>query len=121
LDATLRLRAPAAEVRPPIWFAGQISGTEGYVGSAMSGLVAGLNATRYLRGQPALVFPETTMIGALLHYISHADAKGFQPMKANFGLMAPLAKRVRRKRERYQAYARRALSDLECCLADRPE
>jgi methylenetetrahydrofolate--tRNA-(uracil-5-)-methyltransferase len=121
LDATLRLRAPAAEARPPIWFAGQISGTEGYVGSAMSGLVAGLNATRYLRGQPALVFPETTMIGALLHYISHADAKGFQPMKANFGLMAPLAKRVRRKRERYQAYARRALSDLECCLADRPE
>jgi methylenetetrahydrofolate--tRNA-(uracil-5-)-methyltransferase len=52
------------------------------------------------------------MIGALLHYVSHADVKDFQPMKANFGLLPPLEKRVRRKRERYQAYARRALSDL---------
>ncbi len=112
LDATLRLDLSVADSRPPIWFAGQITGTEGYVGSAMSGLVAGLNATRFSRGQSPLVFPQTTMIGALLHYISHAAPKDFQPMKANFGLMPPLERRVRRKKERYQAYARRALGDL---------
>jgi methylenetetrahydrofolate--tRNA-(uracil-5-)-methyltransferase len=108
LDETLRY-----SLVPPLWFAGQVTGTEGYVGSAMGGLVAGLNAARFLQGQPPLVFPETTMIGALLHYISHADPQDFQPMKANFGLMPPLEKRVRRKQERYQAYARRALAGLE--------
>jgi methylenetetrahydrofolate--tRNA-(uracil-5-)-methyltransferase len=132
LDATLRLRpltspgprgapvpapqvqvAGAGNLQPPTWFAGQITGTEGYVGSAMGGLVAGLNAARTLRGRPPLAFPPTTMIGALLHYISHAEPKGFQPMKANFGLLPPLEKRVRRKAERYQAYARRALADLQ--------
>jgi len=123
LDATLRLRTSVSNsqspisqsptFQPPIWFAGQITGTEGYVGSAMSGLVAGLNAVRFLRGRPPLVFPPTTMIGALLHYISHADPKDFQPMKANFGLLPPLEKRVRRKRDRYQAYARRALTALQ--------
>jgi methylenetetrahydrofolate--tRNA-(uracil-5-)-methyltransferase len=116
LDASLRFSNRRVRPGGPIWFAGQITGTEGYVGSAMSGLVAGLNATRYLRDQSALMFPETTMIGALLHYISHAEPKEFQPMKANFGLMPPLEKRIRRKRERYQAYARRALSDLQSFL-----
>jgi len=101
---------------PLIWFAGQITGTEGYVGSAMGGLVAGLNAARYLRGWPPLIYPRTTMIGALLHYISHADPDGFQPMKANFGLLPPLELRIRRKSERYQAYARRALADLEATV-----
>lgn len=113
LDATLRLNTPDADSRPPIWFAGQITGTEGYVGSAMGGLVAGLNAALYLQGQPALAFPPTTMMGALLHYVSNADPQVFQPMKANFGLMPVLEKRVRRKKERYQAYARRALADLQ--------
>jgi methylenetetrahydrofolate--tRNA-(uracil-5-)-methyltransferase len=112
LDATLCFRMPTPNSGNPIWFGGQVTGTEGYVGSAMSGLIAGLNASRHLRGQPALIFPQTTMIGALLYYISHADPGDFQPMKANFGLMPPLERRVRRKRERYQAYARRALSDL---------
>lgn len=111
LDETLRYRG----IRP-LWFAGQVTGTEGYVGSAMGGLVAGLNAVRFLRNQPPLIFPQTTMIGALLHYISHADPKDFQPMKANFGLMPPLEKRVRRKQERYQAYARRALADLRSVI-----
>jgi methylenetetrahydrofolate--tRNA-(uracil-5-)-methyltransferase len=78
----------------------------------MSGLVAGLNASRHLNGQPGLIFPQTTMIGALLYYVSHADSNDFQPMKANFGLMPPLEKRVRRKRDRYRTYARRSLSDL---------
>jgi methylenetetrahydrofolate--tRNA-(uracil-5-)-methyltransferase len=113
LDETLRFRLPSANSRPPIWFAGQITGTEGYVGSAMGGLVAGLNAARCLRGQRSLVFPRTTMLGALLHYVSHADPKDFQPMKANFGLMPALEKRVRRKRDRHQSYARRALADLQ--------
>jgi methylenetetrahydrofolate--tRNA-(uracil-5-)-methyltransferase len=84
----------------------------------MSGLVAGLNAVHFFQKTSPLVFPPTTMTGALLHYISHADPKDFQPMKANFGLMPPLAKRVRRKRERYQAYAQRALTDLQSMLAD---
>jgi methylenetetrahydrofolate--tRNA-(uracil-5-)-methyltransferase len=109
----LRFRPPISNPQSPTWFAGQITGTEGYVGSAMSGLVAGLNAARTLRGRPPLAFPPTTMIGALLYYISHAEPKDFQPMKANFGLLPPLEKRVRRKAERYQAYARRALADLE--------
>jgi methylenetetrahydrofolate--tRNA-(uracil-5-)-methyltransferase len=123
LDAALRLQLPPARAaqpgratsnfQPPTWFAGQITGTEGYVGSAMSGLVAGLNAARTLRGQPPLAFPPPTMIGALLHYISHAEPRDFQPMKANFGLLPPLEKRVRRKAERYQAYASRALADLQ--------
>ena len=120
LDATLRLQprtsspqSPTSNFQFPAWFAGQITGTEGYVGSAMSGLVAGLNAARTLSGRPPLAFPPTTMIGALLHYISHAEPKDFQPMKANFGLLPPLEKRVRRKSERYQAYASRALADLQ--------
>jgi methylenetetrahydrofolate--tRNA-(uracil-5-)-methyltransferase len=112
LDATLRFHRPTPDSRGPIWFAGQITGTEGYVGAAMSGLVAGLNASRHLNGQPGLIFPQTTMIGALLYYVSHADSNDFQPMKANFGLMPPLEKRVRRKRDRYRTYARRSLSDL---------
>lgn len=115
LDATLRFKSTARPGRC-IWFAGQITGTEGYVGSAMSGLVAGINASRHLEGKPALVFPQTSMIGALLNYISHAESSDFQPMKANFGLLPPLEKRVRRKRDRYQAYARRALSDLDAFI-----
>jgi len=118
LDASLRLRAPALGSPPPIWFAGQITGTEGYVGSAMGGLVAGLNAVRTWRGEAPLVFPPTTMIGALLHYISHAEPENFQPMKANFGLLPALERQVRRKRERYEAYSRRALSDLETFLRE---
>lgn len=117
LDATLRLRDSVPHLGP-LWFAGQLTGTEGYVGSAMSGLVAGLNAVRYLHNQPELIFPSTTMLGSLLHYISHAEPNGFQPMKANFGLLPALEKRVRRKRERYQAYARRAQFDLRSFIEE---
>jgi methylenetetrahydrofolate--tRNA-(uracil-5-)-methyltransferase len=116
LDDGLRLQSSPSRPPNPIWMAGQITGTEGYVGSAMGGLVAGLNAVRFWRALPPLAFPPTTMVGALLHYISHANAEEFQPMKANFGLMPPLACRVRRKRDRYQAYARRALTDLQPVL-----
>jgi methylenetetrahydrofolate--tRNA-(uracil-5-)-methyltransferase len=110
-----RLLTPALEfrTRQGLFFAGQITGTEGYVGSAASGLVAGINAARRLQGQVPLHFPGTTMLGALCHYVSSADPDSFQPMKANFGLLPPMQPRVRNKRARYQAYARRALDDME--------
>ncbi len=111
LHPTLQFRK-----REDLFFAGQITGTEGYVGSAMGGLVAGLNAARLIHGEEPLVFPRTTMMGALLHYITHADPRDFQPMKANFGLLPPLERRVRNKRQRYRMYAERALRDLEAFL-----
>lgn len=99
--------------RDDLFFAGQIAGTEGYVGSVASGLVAGLNAARLAQDQNPVSFPPTTMIGALCHYVCGAAPDGFQPMKANFGLFPPLDPPVRGKRERYAAYAQRALRDLE--------
>ena len=99
--------------RDDLFFAGQITGTEGYIGSVASGLVAGLNAARLVAGQPLLVFPPTTMVGALCRYVAGADPRHFQPMKANFGLLPSLEPPVRNKRARYAAYARRALADLE--------
>ena len=82
----------------------------------MGGLVAGINLTRLLQGQPPLVMPQTTMIGALLHYITHAEPEDFQPMKANMGLLPELNKRIRSKIERYAAYATRAETDLTTYL-----
>ncbi len=102
--------------RDDLFFAGQITGVEGYVGNAASGLLAGLNMTRLLGKQSLLTLPKTTMLGALCHYITHAEPKDFQPMKANFGLMPPFAKKIRNKRARYQAYTERALQDLEQLL-----
>ena len=91
-----------------IFFGGQITGTEGYVASTASGLVAGINGARLLRSERLLIFPGETMLGALLHYVTHADPQDFQPMKPNFGLLPPLEGRVRGKRQRRQAYAERA-------------
>ncbi|MCB0182235.1 MAG: methylenetetrahydrofolate--tRNA-(uracil(54)-C(5))-methyltransferase (FADH(2)-oxidizing) TrmFO, partial [Anaerolineae bacterium] len=102
--------------RPDLFFAGQITGVEGYIGNAATGLLAGLNAARWLQGQPPVTLPETTMLGALCHYVTHAEPKDFQPMKANFGLMPPLAQKIRNKRDRYQAYADRALDDLDAVI-----
>ncbi len=99
--------------REDLFFAGQITGTEGYIGSIASGWVAGVNAARRALGRPALVLPRTTMIGALCGYVSSAEGTTFQPMKANFGLLPPLDPPVRNKRQRYAAYSRRALADLE--------
>ncbi len=98
--------------RADLFFAGQITGTEGYVGSVAGGFVAGANAARLAMELAPVSFPETTMIGALCSYVSRAEPRGFQPMKANFGLLPPLAPPVRKKRERYAAYARRGLADL---------
>jgi len=103
--------------RTDLFFAGQITGTEGYIGSVASGLVAGVNAARLAVSRPCLSFPGTTMIGALCEYVSRATADNFQPMKANFGLLPPLDPPVRNKRARYAAYARRALADLEHYIA----
>lgn len=103
--------------RESLFFAGQITGTEGYVGSTMGGLIAGINMARMLDGAPLLTPPPTTMIGALLHYITHAEPDNFQPMKANMGLLPELTKRVRGKRDRYAAYAERAQEDMDAYLA----
>ncbi|HEY74372.1 MAG: methylenetetrahydrofolate--tRNA-(uracil(54)-C(5))-methyltransferase (FADH(2)-oxidizing) TrmFO [Chloroflexi bacterium] len=108
LEATMEFRA-----RPGLFFAGQITGVEGYVGSVGSGWVAGVNVARSVLGQEPLVLPRATMLGALCHYASHAEPKSFQPMKANFGLMPPLSPPVRNKQKRYQAYAERAMSNLK--------
>ncbi len=104
--------------RDDLFFAGQLIGTEGYVGSTAGGLLAGVNLARLVAGQEPLVMPRATMMGALFHYVTHAEPKDFQPMKANFGIMPPLQPRVRRKRERYQKYAARALAALESWMTE---
>lgn len=111
LDATMQFRH-----RENLWFAGQITGVEGYVGNVGTGLVAGINAARALHGQPQMVLPQTTMMGALCFYVSHAEARHFQPMKANFGILPALEAPPKGKRERASAYAERALRDLEALL-----
>ena len=103
--------------RDDLFLAGQITGVEGYLGNAATGLLAGINAARLLNGQTPVILPETTMLGSLCHYVTHAEPKDFQPMKANFGLMPPFEKKIRNKRVRYQAYADRALADLEAVIA----
>jgi methylenetetrahydrofolate--tRNA-(uracil-5-)-methyltransferase len=98
--------------RPDLFFAGQITGVEGYIGNAASGLVAGRNAARLLRGEALIEFPATTMLGALCHYVTHADSQDFQPMKANYGILPPLENSVRGKRDRYRAFSERALDEM---------
>lgn len=98
---------------PNIFFAGQITGVEGYMESAASGIMAGINAVRRAEQQPPLVLPDTTMIGALTAYISDETVVNFQPMGANFGILPPMEPKIRDKKERYKALALRALSDLE--------
>lgn len=100
-----------------LFFAGQMTGVEGYVESAASGLVAGINAARLFRGEEPLVFPNTTAIGSLPYYITHAESKHFQPMNVNFGIIKELdGPRIRDKKERYEAITKRALADLAAYL-----
>jgi methylenetetrahydrofolate--tRNA-(uracil-5-)-methyltransferase len=96
---------------PPVFFAGQITGVEGYTESLGTGLVAGINLHRVLTGRPLAVPPPTTMLGGLYRYLAEADPDHFQPMNANFGLLEPLPGRTR-KAERRAALADRALRDL---------
>ncbi len=95
-----------------IFFAGQITGVEGYMESAASGIMAGLNCARRLSGKETVTLPETTMIGALSRYISDETVKNFQPMGANFGVLPALPDKIRDKSERYSALAKRAMDDL---------
>ena len=111
LRPTLQFRG-----RDDLFFAGQITGVEGYVGNIATGLLAGWNAARLLQGRAPLVLPRETMLGALLFYVTHASEHDFQPMKANFGLLPPLPRRVRDKRARARAYSERARQALHTFL-----
>jgi methylenetetrahydrofolate--tRNA-(uracil-5-)-methyltransferase len=107
LTDTLQLRS-----NPDLFFAGQITGVEGYVESTAMGLLAALFLHRIRIGQPFTTPPRTTAIGALLHHVSRSEGKTFQPMNVNFGLFEPLGGKVR-KRDRGERYMQRALTDME--------
>ena len=96
-----------------LFFAGQMTGVEGYVESASSGLVAGINAARICKGLEPVVFPQETAHGSLCHYITTAPAKHFQPMNVNFGIMSPIKEKIRDKKLKKQRIAERALETLE--------
>ena len=98
---------------PLIFFGGQITGVEGYMESAASGLMAGLNLAKRLNGEETVVLPEDTMIGALSRYISDESVKNFQPMGANFGVLPPLENKIRDKQERYMMLAQRGMESLK--------
>jgi methylenetetrahydrofolate--tRNA-(uracil-5-)-methyltransferase len=106
LDPTLQWRR-----RPTLFFAGQMTGVEGYIESGATGMLAGINAARLLAGDEPVVPPITTALGSLLAYITDCERKQFQPMNVNFGLMPPLAKRLRGKAKK-EMMSRRALADL---------
>lgn len=98
--------------REDLFFAGQMTGVEGYVESAASGLVAGINAAKLAKEEELVVFPQETAIGSMAYYITHASGKHFQPMNANFGLFPELPERIRDKKTRYETLANRALDAL---------
>lgn len=98
--------------QPNVFFAGQIIGVEGYMESASSGIMAGINAVRFAENKQTLTLPETTMIGALSRYISDETVKNFQPMGANFGVLPPIEPKIRDKKERYAKIAERAIKSL---------
>jgi methylenetetrahydrofolate--tRNA-(uracil-5-)-methyltransferase len=104
--------------RETLFFAGQITGVEGYVESAAAGLIAGINAARLASGQEPLVFPADTAIGSLAHYITHTSPHNFQPMNATFGLLPPLEKRIRNKQEKNEKISARALDSLARFVAE---
>lgn len=98
---------------PYLFFGGQITGVEGYMESAASGLMAGINLARRLKGEETVVLPKDTMIGALSRYISDESVKNFQPMGANFGVLPPLPDKIRDKQERYMQLANRGMDSLK--------
>jgi methylenetetrahydrofolate--tRNA-(uracil-5-)-methyltransferase len=104
--------------RADLFFAGQITGVEGYTGNIATGLLAGINAAHLLKGEELIILPETTMLGALCFYITHARLRDFQPMKANFGILPPLVTNHMDKRERARLYGNRAQIDLVAFLED---
>jgi methylenetetrahydrofolate--tRNA-(uracil-5-)-methyltransferase len=122
--ASPKLLRPSLQhkIRDDLFFAGQITGVEGYMGNIATGLLAGVNMARLLKGKTTLELPLETMLGALCHYITHADLKDFQPMKANFGILPELKleKKIG-KREKGQAYAERAAHTLDEYLSRNSE
>jgi methylenetetrahydrofolate--tRNA-(uracil-5-)-methyltransferase len=98
---------------PDVYFAGQITGVEGYIESAASGIFAGLNMSRAVCGKPYVALPETSMLGALSKYISNPTVEKFQPMGCNIGILPPLSERIRDKKLRYETAAQRGLADLD--------
>ena len=108
LNRSLNLKSDAR-----LFFAGQITGVEGYMESASSGILAGINALRYMRGEEAFVLPVYTMMGALSGYITDTTVKDFQPMGANFGIIPPLEEHIRDKKQRYAALAERSMRYFE--------
>lgn len=108
LNPTLQMRD-----RPDLFFAGQIVGVEGYVESAAAGMMAGINAARYLKGEELVVLPKETVLGALLDYVANCQEKSFQPMNAIFGIVPPFDHRFKDKRERNAAFVERALAALD--------
>lgn len=99
--------------REDLYFAGQITGMEGYMGNVASGLLAGINLARHLDGKSEWIPPKSTILGALSYYITHAAPKDFQPMKANFGIIPDLPKKVKNRQQRKQAYVKRAIANME--------
>ncbi|MCZ8512381.1 FADH(2)-oxidizing methylenetetrahydrofolate--tRNA-(uracil(54)-C(5))-methyltransferase TrmFO [Paenibacillus filicis] len=99
--------------RDNLFFAGQMTGVEGYVESAASGLIAGLNAARYAKGLEPLVLPQDTALGSMANYITTADFNHFQPMNANFGLFLPLEEKIRNKKLKNEAIAHRAIEKIQ--------
>jgi len=115
LEPTLALREAARERagrRAPLFFAGCITGVEGYTESAATGLLAGLNAARAARGEAPLALPAEAMLGALTDYIAHGPAENFQPMNANLGLLPPIEPHIRDQRTRHEALIARGLAAL---------
>lgn len=110
LDAAFRFKT-----RQNLFFAGQMTGVEGYMESAASGLLAGINAVRTVRGEPMLVLPRDTMMGALAAHVSDENAH-YQPMGANFGILPPIEPHIRDKKQRYAALAARALDSLAAAV-----
>jgi methylenetetrahydrofolate--tRNA-(uracil-5-)-methyltransferase len=98
---------------PMVLFAGQLTGVEGYTESSATGLLAGINLSRMLRGEAPVVPPPTTMLGALYRYLREADPAHFQPMNANFGLVDELSPPVRDKRRKRELIAERGLAAME--------
>ena len=114
LRPTLQTKA-----RDDFFMAGQITGVEGYAGNIATGLLAGINAAHLLTGRPLWEMPETTMLGSLMRYVTQADEKDFQPMKANFGIVPPVELPKAGKRERAVAHMERSLADLAAFLEAR--
>ena len=103
LEPTLQHRS-----QPNLFFAGQLTGVEGYMESAAAGILAGINAARWVKGQELLTMSPDTMLGALLKFITDTHQSNFQPMNANFGLLPDLDERIRDKHVKYQRYVERS-------------